>query len=198
MDNQNLHLWRLLEEIGDGQGVSQRRLAHRAGIALGLTNVLLRQLVARGFVRVVPPPGTGGVRYLITNDGAVERARMSRGVLEHAIESYREARERVSAQLLALSQSWPVDVPDKSIAFYGGGALAEVAYLSLQTTDLRLIALYDDDRMGDFFGVPVKPIRDLASLDRPCRVVVTSFERDERLRSTLAESGVPLHEVIWL
>jgi DNA-binding MarR family transcriptional regulator len=41
---------RILAEIEAGRGASQRSLARSAGIALGLTNLVLRKLVRKGWV----------------------------------------------------------------------------------------------------------------------------------------------------
>jgi hypothetical protein len=43
---------RILAEVEAGRGVSQRSLARSAGIALGLTNLVLRNLVRKGWVRI--------------------------------------------------------------------------------------------------------------------------------------------------
>ena len=43
---------RVLAEVDSDPEVTQRALAHRVGIALGLTNFLLRNLVQKGYIRV--------------------------------------------------------------------------------------------------------------------------------------------------
>ena len=42
---------RLLSQVEDSPEVTQRELSQRVGIALGLTNVLLRNLVQKGYIR---------------------------------------------------------------------------------------------------------------------------------------------------
>ena len=48
----NYQEWRLLNELEDLPEVSQRQLAVKMGIALGLTNVLVRRLIQKGYLRV--------------------------------------------------------------------------------------------------------------------------------------------------
>ena len=43
----------LLSEVKENPEVTQRQLSVRLGIALGLTNVLVRNLVQKGYVRVL-------------------------------------------------------------------------------------------------------------------------------------------------
>ena len=66
---------RILNQIDAGNGASQRSLARRVGIALGLTNIVLKDLVRQGWVRV--SDGGRPVRYVITPEGLAERRRIS-------------------------------------------------------------------------------------------------------------------------
>ncbi|HEY6874619.1 MAG TPA: winged helix-turn-helix transcriptional regulator, partial [Geobacteraceae bacterium] len=58
----------LISEIAKEESLSQRELAQRLGIALGLVNSYLKNLVAKGFVRVrnFPP---NRYAYLLTPQG---------------------------------------------------------------------------------------------------------------------------------
>ena len=52
----NIHAFRelqLLERISSGGAVTQRGLAKTSGLALGLTNLLIKRLVTKGCVKVV-------------------------------------------------------------------------------------------------------------------------------------------------
>ena len=42
----------ILTEVEKSSDVSQRELASRIGLALGLTNVLLRNLVQKGYIKI--------------------------------------------------------------------------------------------------------------------------------------------------
>ena len=49
---EHLRNLQLLEEISKDSDVSQRKLAHRLGAALGLTNACLKKMIAKGLVKV--------------------------------------------------------------------------------------------------------------------------------------------------
>ncbi len=104
------HTRRLLAEVEAGNGVSQRSLARQAGIALGLTNLLLKRLVRKGLVRMIHIR-PNRVKYLITPAGIAEKARMSSAYFAHSMRFYAEARDRIQDRFAYLSAQWPSNGP---------------------------------------------------------------------------------------
>jgi hypothetical protein len=148
---------RILDIVEMDRRVTQRSLARDMGIALGLTNLLIKRLVRKGWMRVthISP---NRVRYLITPAGIVEKSRMSRDYLEASVQFYREARDRVKQRFLELSTTWPVDVGEQGkriIVFFGANEVAEIGYVCLAETDLRLVGVVDPDRTGRFFDMMI-------------------------------------------
>lgn len=195
---------RLLDEVAASDSLSQRSLASRLGIALGLTNLLLKRVINKGWVRVTHIKANR-VRYLITPAGIAEKARMTRHYLSYSIGYYFEARQRIGARLAQLSATWPVEpslADGKRIAFWGGGEAAEIAYVCLQETDLRLVVVIDDTRTRPFFHVPVHRPSALQGSsvggERFDCVVVTSFDETAPAEEALTEAGVSLDRVYWL
>lgn len=192
---------RLLTEVETGNGTSQRSLARRAGIALGLTNVVLKMLVKSGWVRVVRVDGH--LRYLITPEGAAEKARMSTAYFASTTRFYAEARDRVRERLSHLSQTWTAGADPKRVAFYVAAEVAEIGYVCLQETDLLVTAVFDGNGRRRFFGEPVRSIDRLACADDWADfdvLVIMSF--DDRIRTEaetrLREAGFPADRVFWI
>jgi hypothetical protein len=141
--------------VAADRAVTQRSLARDLGVALGLTNLLIKRLVRKGWMRVthISP---NRVRYLITPAGIVEKSRMSRDYLEASVQFYREARDRVKQRFLELSTTWPADAAGpKRIVFFGASEVAEIGYVCLVETDLQLIGVVDAERSGRFFDLPI-------------------------------------------
>jgi DNA-binding MarR family transcriptional regulator len=206
-DSHERHTRRILTELEAGHDISQRSLAERLGIALGLTNLLMRRVVRKGWVRVVHIR-PNRVRYLLTPAGIAEKSRMTRKYLSASFSFYAEARDRIRTRLDELSADWDSvsnDCPSgggiKRIVFFGGGEVSEVGYVCLQGTDLTLVAVVDD-KVQHFFGVPVCGYQELgpvAVAGRPYdRVVVMSFENLAKIRKQLARRGVPPERVFWV
>lgn len=154
------YAWRILLQI-DGEGLhSQRSLARSTGMALGLTNIVLKHLIRKGLVRITRVQ-RNRVKYSITQEGIAEKARMSRAYFAYTTRFYIEARNRVRERFLVLSNTWPASLLDadgrKRIVFHGAGEVAEIGAVCLQETDLTLVAAVDGDTGRRMFGTPVRP-----------------------------------------
>jgi DNA-binding MarR family transcriptional regulator len=198
------HTRRILDAFESDYCASQRSVARKLGIALGLTNLLVKRLVRKGWVRVIHiKPNRVG--YLITPAGIAEKTRMSRAYFESSLQFYRQTRDRIQQQFSDLSADWPGDVSTglpKRIVFYGAGEVAEIGYICLGETDLQLVGVVDATRTSPFFGAKVSApaLVDGLVLDgQPFdRLVVMSFGNTDALRTEILTLGVPLHRVFWL
>jgi predicted transcriptional regulator len=175
----------LLSEISGEEPLSQRELSRRLGIAVGLVNSYLKNLVAKGYVRVKNFP-SNRYAYLLTPQGIAEKSRLAYQHLSYFTSLYTVARQDYRELFHRLESSGA-----REVAFCGVDEVAEVAYLSLQETGLKLVAVMDDARSGeDFFGVTILPLVDgINTLSVP--LVVTSLKRGEALESALLTQGVP-------
>lgn len=179
--------------------VTQRTLSRELGIALGLTNLLVRRLVKKGYVRL-SNVDRRRVRYLITPEGVAEKARMSKAYLENTLHLYTETRQRIRGRLDRLSSEWTPDDAEvcgcaqKRVVFYGAGEVAEIAYVSLQGSDLTLVGVVDDKPTAPFFGLPVHPPTRLTTSGlngEPFgRVIVTSVRHADAIQERLESIGL--------
>jgi DNA-binding MarR family transcriptional regulator len=193
---------KVLQAIASGQRVTQRSLSTELGVALGLTNLLVRRLVGKGYVRV-SKMGTRHVRYLMTPAGWEALARATRQSLENTIHLYTETREHIRTSLSQISERCEPDVDGrKRVIFYGAGDVAEIAYVSLQKTDLSLVGVVDDRRTGTFFSLPICTLDQLTdnAIDGTpySHVVVTSLRHADAICERLAARQVPEDRVFRL
>jgi hypothetical protein len=178
------------------------------GIALGLTNLLVRRLVRKGWVRIIRMK-SNRVRYLLTPAGITEKARMSRVALQNSIRFYVDARDRIRERFTTLSRELRSDGEGfddtsaaKRIVFYGAGEVAEVGYVCLQGTDLQLVGVVDDQGRKRFFDVPVHDPALLHATDingSPFgRLVVMSFGDTDKIRAQLEALAIPPDRIFWI
>ena len=66
----------VLDAITDNQRITQRRLAAKLGVALGLTNVYLKRLIHKGYIKCVNIQ-SNRLLYLITPQGIAEKTRLT-------------------------------------------------------------------------------------------------------------------------
>lgn len=184
----------ILQAIASGGRLTQRSLASDLGVALGLTNLLIRRLVGKGYVRMAGM-GTRHVRYLMTPAGWEALGRATRLSLENTVHLYTQTREQIRATLTVVSERCDVDTAgQKRVVFYGAGDVAEIAYVSLQRTDLRLVGVVDDRRRGLFFDVKISGPECLSAdtLDGTAysHVIVASIRHAEAIQARISERGI--------
>jgi DNA-binding MarR family transcriptional regulator len=172
----------LLDEIGREEPVSQRELSRRAGIALGLVNSYLKNLVAKGYVRIKSFP-RNRYGYLLTPPGLAEKSRLAYQHVNYFTNLYRQAR-RDHAALFARLAAQGV----RRVVFCGCDEMAEIAYLSLGEAGIDLYRIVDMEPREDFFGRAVLPISEAPPGET---VVVTSSKKGKELRTELLRLGFP-------
>lgn len=172
----------LLSEIAGEEPLSQREISRRLGIAVGLVNSYLKNLVSKGYVRVKNFP-SNRYAYLLTPQGIAEKSRLAYQHLSYFTNLYTVARQGYLDLFRHLEASGI-----REVAFCGVDEVAEVAYLSLQESGIALLSVVDEERQGDFFG---RKISTLAAENREgITWVITSLKRFARLRDQLIANGV--------
>jgi len=85
-----------------------------------------------------------------------------------------------------------------SVIFYGAGELAEIGFISLQETNIRLIAVLDDQQAGgSFLGLTLEDpgaIRKYA-FDK---VIITDMETTSKKLKALLSRGIPRRKIAVL
>jgi hypothetical protein len=86
----------------------------------------------------------------------------------------------------------------ESILFFGAGEVAELAYLYLQLTDIRLVGIIDDSKNGhDFFELKIDGFGRLNQRDWD-KVLLTRLDDTDRDVKSLLEMGVELDKIAIL
>lgn len=174
---------RLLEAVHEDSRVTQRGLASRLGIALGLANVYLKRMIHKGFIKVVSVQ-PNRLTYLVTPRGIAEKARLTYEFMDYSLHLYGEVRQHLRAALQDCAAA------GKRVAIFGRGEAAELAYLSLKESGLEPVAIFDVDDGQDFLGMPVQPIAGHADVDYDL-IIVASLDRSEQPLADLLAIGVP-------
>ncbi len=159
----------ILDELSGNDSLTQRDLSSRLGIALGLVNSYIKNLVAKGYITVkaIPPKRYA---YYLTPKGFTEKTRLTYHLLQDYTRIYREARENFKVLFHDLEKK-----NKRQIIFAGADEVAEIAYITLQETGLELVAVLDNERAGEtFFTRPIKPLSNVTDTDHDV-IVVTSY-----------------------
>ena len=183
----------MLSEVEEEPDVTQRQLSARLGIALGLTNVLLKNLIQRGYVRVSNASWKRRL-YTLTPDGFGRRVRLMVNYVQQVLDHYQRVRLTLREQLEPLGLN-----KESRIAIYGSGQLAELVYLGLKELGIEEIEVFEEDAVTDksFLGMPVQDasIIQFREFDR---VVLTTLRGSDESRKCLEKHGVPPGKLVEL
>ena len=139
----------LLNEVEQNSSVTQRSLATKLGVALGLANLYLKRLARKGYIKIttIPPHR---IRYLLTPQGLAEKSRLTYQYMQYSLSHYRDMRARLREVLVRA-----VERGVKRVVIYGTGEFSEMAYLSLREMNLTLVGFVDDGQRESFLSYPV-------------------------------------------
>jgi DNA-binding MarR family transcriptional regulator len=196
MDRHDARDLEILTAIDEGRPLSQRVLAERLGIALGLVNLYLRRLSRKGYVKITEfgrkPSARKRLRYLLTPKGLAEKSRLTYEHMAYALRLYQRARQTLRESLSQLP-----DNGAKRVALCGAGEAAELAYLTLRELGLEPVGVFASEAGATFLGFTVRPLSELAVEDVDV-VVLATFAQPEVSVTALTALGVPRARIVTL
>ncbi len=174
----------ILDELSNNDSLTQRDLSSRLGIALGLVNSYIKNLVSKGYLTVKTIP-TKRYAYYLTPKGFAEKTKLTYDLLHDYTRVYREARKNLKQLFHDLQKNGI-----KRIVFAGSDEVAEIAYITLQETSLELVAVVDTADTGkDFFGIEVRAFAAITEMPYDC-VVITTYVKKDKVYQELTKNGV--------
>jgi DNA-binding MarR family transcriptional regulator len=182
---------KVLEAITENEVTTQRSLASQLGIALGLTNLYLKRLVRKGYIKCVNVR-SNRVKYLITLTGIAEKTRLTYEFMEYSLQIYRKSRAHLRTMLQPYAQR-----PGARVAIYGTGEAAELAYLCLREFGMEPAAVFDDQETRPFFNIPVQAIRRHAGVAFDA-VIVARLAESGDLVVRLEQLGISRDRIVLL
>ena len=128
---------RLLEEVEATPQLTQRHLAYKLGVALGVANLLLRTLARKGYIRANKVGWRRWV-YAITPTGFKRKANLTISYVERFLDHYRRVRFLLQDQLQSLGLN-----TESRIAIFSTADLGELMILALKDMGVVEIDLFD-------------------------------------------------------
>jgi len=186
----------ILTAIEESLPLTQRALAERLGVALGLANLYLKRLARKGCIKIVEfpkkPAARKRLRYLLTPRGMAEKTRLTYEHMAYSLNLYRRARQTLRESLGRLA-----DGGAKRVVLYGAGEAAEVAYLTLKELGLEPVGVFARSATGRFLGFPVRALAELTAEEFDV-VIVATFERPEPSLAELGQLGLAPERIVTL
>lgn len=151
----------LLEAIEANSDVTQRHLADRLGVALGLANSYLKRCVRKGLVKIKQAPANRYLYYL-TPKGFTEKSRLTARYLSYSFNFYRRASESCARAIRICEKAgWT------RIGLYGASDLAEIAAIRAAESSVNVEFVCDrQSELSKFVSIPViRNVNDGIQLD---------------------------------
>ena len=189
MESKSLKTLQLLEAIAADKPTSQRELSDILQISLGLVNSFIKRLVKKGYCKVMTVP-KNRVKYMLTPAGAMEKTRLTYEYISSSYHYFKTAKNRVEDLYSNLLSEGATRV-----VFYGAGELADIAFLSMTGSGVRLIDVVDPTRKGELFAdLIVKSISRLQKVDYDA-ILVTLVDNHETVLNNIKGVGVPSDKI---
>ena len=130
----------LLQELEKNPVVSQRELSNKFGIALGVTNACLKRMARRGWIRVTAGLTHRRIGYYLTPKGFAEKAKLTVHLISWTMQHYSVLKDLISKGLLEMQNDGV-----ERVVFYGVSDEMEIAYVTLQGVNLKLVGIVEDE-----------------------------------------------------
>ena len=182
---------RLLEEVEIKPEVSQRHLANQLGVALGVANLLVKNLAKKGYIRATRAGWKRWV-YNLTPAGIGRKAQLTARYVERVLDHYSRVRMLLQKDFQDVSFS-----AESRMAIYGTGELAELMYMILKEMGVTQIDFVDKDGDKEFLNKKVLP---LIAMDptKYMKIMVAYSSEIEIERNTLINHGISEGQIVTL
>jgi len=140
----------LLEAIEAKSDVTQRHLANRLGVALGLANSYLKRCVRKGLVKIKQAPANRYLYYL-TPKGFAEKSRLTTRYLSDSFSFYRRAGESCARAFRQCEKAgWT------RVGLFGASDLAEIAAIRAAESNVSVKVVCDANaEQTSFVSIPI-------------------------------------------
>ena len=181
---------RLLDELTKEPLITQRALAARLGIALGLVNAYVKRLYKKGYIKVKNLP-KNRIKYIITPKGFTEKARLTYNYMHRSVNYFKEMRHKIEHTYTSMLSSGI-----KNILLWGDGEIAELCYISTRGFPLKIVGIVGERRIENgFFGHHIYSMEDVNNIEYDA-VLVSSIQSG--IIETIKQSGIDPGRIYYL
>ena len=177
-----------LEAIEGSPSISQRDLAQRLGIALGLTNACVSKMARKGLIKICRI-NSRSLTYHLTPAGFATKARLSMDYARSTIGFYRTARQAVGATIAKLALEGTARV-----GLAGVSDMAEIVGIVCVYENILIEGIADvgTSLVGtSFMGFPVTDESELAATG--CDTVIVTYLNDTEHHVARVRALLPAH-----
>ena len=171
-DNQKI-LLDLLSAVDSNNNITQRSMASKLGIALGLTNTYLNRCVDKGLIKIRHVP-RNRYAYYLTPRGFMEKARMTQNYFKSSFQFFRKTKQEFEELFIKLEK-----LEHNNIILSDITDVAEIAILSSLGMKLNIIGVIGNSNKDNLAGVKIyKNLQDINTFN----FIIVTADKDTNKR----------------
>lgn len=118
--------FRIIDEIGKDLNTTQRKISRQIGLSLGMTNLIIKKLIAKGYIKV-KGLDRRRVQYILTPRGFTEKVKKTHRYLLRSIDTLKAVKNKIQDTVLEYYKKG-----EKNFTILGKGELADIVEISLR------------------------------------------------------------------
>ena len=183
----------LLSEVERTPDTTQRQLAGRLDVSLGVINLLLRSVTRKGYMRMTRATWRRWF-YALTPQGIMQRVRLTVAYMGQFLSRYQTVKQILREELEPLALH-----AESRVAIYGTGEFAELVYLALKDLEIEEMDFFASATPdgSKFLGMVVNDLSTLKK-DRYDRVIIAELSRIEEICAELRANGIDDSQMVTL
>lgn len=123
--------FRIIDEIDKNLNTTQRKISHQIGLSLGMTNLIMKRLIVKGYVKV-KGLNRRNVQYILTPRGFAEKVKKTHRYLLRTIDTLKTVKEKIQDTVLEYYEKG-----ERNFIILGKGELADIVEISLRDIGKR-------------------------------------------------------------
>ncbi len=118
--------FRIINEIDKDLNITQRQISRKSGMSLGITNIIIKRLIKRGYIKI-KQLNKKRVQYLLTPKGFAGKARQSYHYTLKTIETFKTMKIKLQNYIFQEYKNG-----QRKFVIYGDSELANLIELSIR------------------------------------------------------------------
>ena len=133
----------IIKEISTNQSPDQRSIAVKTGISLGLTNLIIKRLITKGYIKA-KLLNRKKIQYLLTPKGFGEQANRSYLFARSTVGLLKKIREQIQELVIKQYSSG-----SRSFSVIGSDELADIAEIAIRNLKTKDIVITRDQSFAE-------------------------------------------------
>lgn len=132
--------FRVIEILDQNYNITQRIIATKAGISLGLTNIIIKRLVKKGFIKI-KNMNKKRILYNLTPKAIIEKSHRTYNYFERTVKDVVRIREKIQQEILNKNK-----YDSAKVVVLGNNEISEIARWAIQELKMKPILIKNPEK----------------------------------------------------